>query len=88
MIDPNTRPLRSPEFAQRERRRALWAGLLGTGMSLVILGLSVDAMRTGQWMSLGRAGDSVIMPGWTGALIALFLLFVSGSILWRFARQG
>jgi hypothetical protein len=66
----------------------MWAGLLGVGMSLVILVESVNAMRTGQTISLGRVGAEVLMPGWAGALIALFLLFLSGWILWRFARKG
>ena len=81
------RPRQSPEFARRERRRALWAGLTGVGMGLVILGDAVDAMRTGRLIDFGRVGDTLILPGWAVALIALFLLFVSGSILWRFARK-
>ncbi len=80
-------PRKSPEFAQRERRRARGAGLLGVGMSLVILGDAVDAMRTGRLIDFGRIGSSIILPGWAVAVIGLFLLFISVSILWRFARK-
>lgn len=77
----------SPEFAQRERRRARGAGLLGVFMGLVILGYGVYAMRTGRLISLGRRGAPFILPGWAVAVIALFVLYISVSVLWRFARK-
>ena len=80
-------PRLSPEFAQRERRRARGAGLLGVGMGLVILGDAVDAMRTGRLIDFGRVGAPFILPGWAVAVIALFVLYISVSILWRFVRK-
>ncbi len=77
----------SPEFAQRQRRKARGAGLLGLGMGLLILGDAVDAMRTGRLIALGRRGSPLILPGWAVAIIALFVLYISVSILWRFARK-
>jgi len=81
------RKRQSPELARRERRRSLWAGVLGLGMGLTILALGVDSVRTGTWVVFGRVGDTVELPGWAVILMALFLLFISGSILWRFARK-
>ena len=81
------RKRQSPELARRQRRRSLWAGLVGLGMGLVILALGVDSVRTGKWVAFGRVGDSVDLPGWAVILMALFLLFISGSILWQFARK-
>jgi hypothetical protein len=81
------RKRQSPELARRERRRSLWAGVVGLGMGLTILALGVDSVRTGKWVAFGRVGDAVDLPGWVVVLMALFLLFLSGSILWRFARK-
>ena len=80
-------PRLSPEFAEQQRRRARGAGLLGVVMGLVILGDAVDAMRTGRSIALGRTGAPFIVPGWAAAVIALFILYISVSILWRFARK-
>ena len=81
------RPRWSPEFARRQRRRSLWAGLGALGMGLFVLVLGVDSVRTGQWVAFGRVGNEVDLPGLVVILMALFLLFLGGSILWRFARK-
>jgi hypothetical protein len=81
------RKRQSPELARRERRRSLWAGVVGLGMGLTVLALGVDSVRTGKWVALGRVGDTWDLPGWAVILMALFLVFLSGSILWRFARK-
>jgi hypothetical protein len=78
----------SPELARRQRRRSLQAGVVGVGMGLAVMALGIDSVRTGKWVALGRVGDSWDLPGWAVILIALFLLFISGSILWRFARKA
>jgi hypothetical protein len=77
----------SPEFARQQRRRSLWAGVVGLGMGLAVLALGVDSVRTGKWVAFGRVGQAPDLPGWAVIIIALFLLFISGSILWRFARK-
>ena len=77
----------TPEHARQERRRAFQAGLVGVVMGLVILGIGVDSMRTGEWVHFGRVGTSLILPGWTVTAIALFILLGSSWILWRFARK-
>jgi hypothetical protein len=77
----------SPELARRQRRSSLWAGVIGLGMGLTILALGVDSVRTGQWVRFGRVGDAWDLPGWAVILMSAFLLFISGSILWRFARR-
>ena len=81
------RKRQSPELARRERRRSLWAGVVGLGMGSTILAVGVDSVRTGKWVAFGSVGDAWDLPGWAVILIALFLLFGSGSILWRFARK-
>ena len=77
----------SPEFARRERRRNLWAGLVGLGMGLAVLVFGVDSVRTGEWVEFGRAGDAWAVPGFVAILMALFILFISASVIWRFARK-
>jgi hypothetical protein len=77
----------TPEHAQRERRKALWAGLLGVAMGLGGLWLGVDGMRTGQWIAMGRRGSEVLLPGWIVVLMAIFLLFIGASVMWRFGRK-
>jgi hypothetical protein len=81
------RKRQSPELARQQRRRTLWAGVVGLGMGVTILALGVDSVRTGKWVVFGRVGDAWDLPGWAVILMALFLLFISGSILWRFARK-
>lgn len=76
----------SPELARRERRRALWAGLLGLGMGFTLLVLGVNSVRTGEWVKLGRAGSTYDVPGFVAVLMALFLLYISGWVILRFAR--
>ena len=63
--------------------RAWWV----LGMGLTILALGVDSVRTGKWVAFGRVGDAPDLPGWAVILMALFLLFISGSILRRFVRK-
>jgi hypothetical protein len=82
------RKRQSPEFARQQRRRSLWAGVVGLGMGFVVLALGVDSARTGRWVTFGRVGNSWDLPGWAVILMALFLLYISGSILWRFARKA
>ena len=77
----------SPELARQQRRRSLQAGVVGLGMGLAVLALGVDSVRTGKWVAFGRVGSTWDLPGWAVILMALFLLFVGGSILWRFARK-
>jgi hypothetical protein len=81
------RKRQSPELARQQRRRSLWAGVVGLGMGLTILALGVDSVRTGKWVAFGRVGNAPDLPGWAVILMALFLLFISGSILWRFAGK-
>ena len=81
------RKRQSPELARQERRRSLWAGVVGLGMGFTILAVGVDSVRTGKWVMFGSVGDAWDLPGWAVILIALFLLCGSGSILWRFARK-
>jgi hypothetical protein len=76
----------SPELARRERRRALWAGVLGLGMGLTLLVLGVNSVRTGEWVKFGRAGSTYDLPGFVAVLMALFLLYISGWVILRFAR--
>jgi hypothetical protein len=77
----------SPEFARRERRRALWAGVLGLGMGFTLLVLGVNAVRTGQWVKFGRVGSTYELPGFVAVLMALFLLYTGGWVIVRFARK-
>ncbi|MEJ1965459.1 MAG: hypothetical protein WDO56_29525 [Gammaproteobacteria bacterium] len=77
----------SPKFAREQRRRAAWAGAVGLVMGLVLLALGIHSMQTGEWIVYGRAMSDLRLPGWIVVLIALFILFISGSILWRFARK-
>lgn len=56
-------------------------------MGLFILGEAVNAMRTGRWIALGRRFTTLILPGWAVAAIALFVIYISVSVLWRFARK-
>jgi hypothetical protein len=77
----------SPELARRERRRALWAGVLGLGMGLTLLVLGVNSVRTGEWVKFGRVGSTYDLPGFVAVLMALFLLYTSGWVIWRFARK-
>lgn len=77
----------SPELARRERRRALWAGVLGLGMGLTLLVLGVNSVRTGEWVKFGRAGSTYDLPGFVAVLMALFLLYTSGWVILRFARK-
>jgi hypothetical protein len=77
----------SPELARQQRRRSRWAGVVGLGMGLTILALGVDSVRTGEWVVFGRVGATWDLPGWAVILMAVFLLFISGSILWRFGRK-
>lgn len=78
----------SPQFAREQRRRALWAGVWGLVMGLVILALGIDSLRTGEWVSYGRAYSSVELPGWVVTLMALFILFCSAWVLLRSARKA
>jgi len=80
------RKLQSPEFARRERRRNLWAGVWGLGMGFAILVAGVDSVRTGKWVRFGRAMSTLELPGWVVVLMALSLLCGSGAILWRFRK--
>jgi hypothetical protein len=77
----------SPELARRERRRALWAGVLGLGMGLTLLVLGVNSVRTGEWVKFGRVGSTYDLPGFVAVLMALFLLCTSGWVILRFARK-
>ena len=77
----------SPEFARRERRRALWAGLLGLGMGVMLLVLGVNSVRTGVWVEFGRVGSTFDLPGFVTVLMALFLLYISGWVILRSARK-
>jgi hypothetical protein len=83
----NLKPRESPEFARQQQRRSLWAGVVGLGMGLTILALGVNSVRTGEWVAFGRVGSSLDLPGWAVILTALFLLCISGSIIWRFGRK-
>ena len=85
---PELRPRWSPEFARRQRRRSLWAGVGAIGMGLFVLVLGVDSVRTGKWVAFGRVGNEVDLPGAVVILMALFLLFLGGSIIWRSARSA
>jgi hypothetical protein len=84
---PEPRRRMSPEFARRERRRALWAGVLGVGMGFTLLVLGVNSVRTGQWVEFGRVGSTYELPGFVAVLMALFLLYISGWVMLRFARK-
>ena len=77
----------SPKFAREQRRRTRWAGVVGILMGLVSLVLGIDSMRTGEWVVYGRAMTGVELPGWAVVLIALFILCLSGALLWR-SRAG
>jgi hypothetical protein len=77
----------SPEFARRERRRALWAGLLGLGMGVMMLVLGVNSIRTGEWVALGRVGNAFDVPGFVAVLMGVFLLYAGGWVIVRFARR-
>jgi hypothetical protein len=81
------RPRLSPEFARRERRRALWAGVLGLGMGVMLLVLGVNSVRTGVWVELGRVGSTFDLPGSVTVLMALFLIYISGWVILRSARK-
>jgi len=56
-------------------------------MGLMVLPLGVNSIRTGKWVAFGRVGNETDLPGSVVILMASFLLFISGSILWRFARK-
>ena len=71
----------------RERRRALWAGVLGLGMGFTLLVLGVNSVRTGQWVEFGRVGSTFELPGFVAVLMALFLLYISGWVILRFASK-
>jgi hypothetical protein len=77
----------SPELARRERRRALWAGVLCLGMGSTLLLLGVNSVRTGEWVELGRVGSSYELPGFVVVGMALFLLYTSGWMMRRFGRK-
>lgn len=77
----------SPRFAREQRRRALWAGVGGLAMGLVVLALGIESMRTGIWVSYGREYGSLELPGWVVTLMALFILFCSAWILRRLPRK-
>jgi H+/Cl- antiporter ClcA len=78
----------SPKFAREQRRRALWAGVVGLVMGLATLALGIDSMRTGQWVTYGRQFSAPDLPGWVVTLLALFILICSAWILARFARKA
>jgi hypothetical protein len=86
-VGSELRPRWSPEFARKQRRRSLWAGVGALGMGFFVLALGVDSVRTGEWVAFGRVGNEVDLPFWVVIPMALFLLFLGGSILWRFARK-
>jgi hypothetical protein len=77
----------SPELARRERQSALWAGVLGLGMGFTVLVLGVNSVRTGEWVKFGRVGSTYELPGFVAVLMALFLLYISGWVIVRFARK-
>lgn len=78
----------TPELARQQRLRAVRAGLFGVVMGSVILLEGAAATRSGQEIHFGRVGWYLVLPGWVVALAGLFILFVSGWVLWRFARRG
>jgi len=77
----------SPRFAREQRRKSLWAGVMGIVIGLVSLIAGIDSMRTGKWMVWGRAMSTLELPGWMVVLAALFILFLSGWAIVRFARK-
>ena len=77
----------SPELARRERRRALWAGVLGLGMGFTLLVLGVNSVRTGEWVKFGRVGSTYDLPGFVVVVMALFLLYISGWVIVRFGSK-
>ena len=77
----------SPRFAREQRRKNLWAGVVGIGIGLVSLAAGIDSMRTGKWVVFGRAMSGVELPGWMVVLAALFILFLGGWVIARFARK-
>jgi hypothetical protein len=81
------RKRQSPRFAREQRRKGLWAGVVGIGIGLVSLAAGIDSMRTGKWMVWGRAMDSLELPGWVVVLAALFIVFTSGWVILRSARK-
>lgn len=81
------RRLQTPQFALLQRRRAFWTGAVGILLGLMSLALGVDAMRTGKWVTYGRVGSTLVLPGWAVVLAGVFLLVISGWVLLRFARK-
>ncbi|MEP7244660.1 MAG: hypothetical protein ABI885_13410 [Gammaproteobacteria bacterium] len=53
----------------------------------MILAVGIDSMRTGKWVVYGREMTGVELPGWAVVLAALFILFISGWVIARFARN-
>ena len=88
MNDEPEIPIRfSPKFARQQRRANLWAGLLGVVLGLFSMVAGLDAVRTGKLVSYGRSVRGPDLPGWVVVLIGLFILLLSGWVLWRFARR-
>jgi sterol desaturase/sphingolipid hydroxylase (fatty acid hydroxylase superfamily) len=77
----------SPRFAREQRRKNLWAGVVGIVIGLVSLAAGIDSMRTGKWMVWGREMSSLMLPGWMVVLASLFIVFISGWVIVRFARK-
>ena len=77
----------SPKLAREQRKRDLWAGVVGLGLGLTILTIGIGSMRSGEWVHYGRVGRSVELPGWAVVLLALFILFGSGWVLLLIARR-
>jgi hypothetical protein len=73
----------SPTFAREQRRKGLFAGLLGLSMAIVSLADAFHAMRTGRMVDMGPYSGHVLFPPWLVALMGLFLLVGSGLVLWK-----
>ena len=76
------RRLETPEHRRQRRRKGVGAALFGVVLGGGMLALGINAIRTGE-MVRGFAG-SLPLTGAEACAMAVFVLVLSGWLLWRF----
>ena len=76
------RRLETPEHRRQRRRKGISAALFGVVLGAGMLALGIGAIRSGE-MVRGPIG-SLPLTGEEACAMAVFLLVLSGWLLWRF----